>query len=138
MFLLILCSIKIERLLFLKFVKILAFFDSYFWPFNKAHEKIVAIFVSVQSWLQSEMFLSNSVDVMKNLPMVSLNSIYMKTHIHGFHTLSCIIWLWGQIPSLWKNWQRWRPQPLGSTRRLWNYQRWLKIKSKIIRLLSKL
>ena len=45
MFLLILCSIKIERLLFLKFLKILAFFDSYFWPFNKTHEKIIAIFV---------------------------------------------------------------------------------------------
>ena len=44
-FLLILCSIKIERLLFLKFLKILAFFDSYFWPFNKTHEKIIAIFV---------------------------------------------------------------------------------------------
>ena len=45
MFLSILCSIKIERLLFLKFLKILAFFDSYFWPFNKTHEKIIAIFV---------------------------------------------------------------------------------------------
>ena len=38
-FLLILCSIKIERLLFLKFLKILAFFDSYFWPFSKSEEK---------------------------------------------------------------------------------------------------
>ena len=45
LFLLILCSIKIERLLFLKFLKNLAFFDSYFWPFNKSHEKIIAIFV---------------------------------------------------------------------------------------------
>ena len=45
LFLSILCSIKIERLLFLKFLKILAFFDSYFWPFNKTHEKIIAIFV---------------------------------------------------------------------------------------------
>ena len=43
--LLILCSIKIERLLFLKFLKILAFFDSYFWPFNKSEEKIKVIFV---------------------------------------------------------------------------------------------
>ena len=43
--LLILCSIKIERLLFLKFLKNLVFFDSYFWPFNKTHEKIIAIFV---------------------------------------------------------------------------------------------
>ena len=39
LFLSILCSIKIERLLFLKFLKNLAFFDSYFWPFNKTHEK---------------------------------------------------------------------------------------------------
>ena len=45
LFLSILCSIKIERLLFLKFLKSLAFFDSYFWPFNKPHEKIIAIFV---------------------------------------------------------------------------------------------
>ena len=44
-FLLILCSIKIERLLFLKFLKILAFFDSYFWPFYKSEEKIKVIFV---------------------------------------------------------------------------------------------
>ena len=42
---LIFCSIKIERLLFLKFLKCLVFFDSYFWPFNKTHEKIIAIFV---------------------------------------------------------------------------------------------
>ena len=39
------CSIKIEWLLFLKFLKILAFFDSYFWPFNKSEEKIKVIFV---------------------------------------------------------------------------------------------
>ena len=45
LFLLILCSIKIERLLFLKFLKILAFFDSYFWPFNKSEDKIKVIFV---------------------------------------------------------------------------------------------
>ena len=45
LFLSILCSIKIEQLLFLKFLKILAFFDSYFWPFNKTREKIIAIFV---------------------------------------------------------------------------------------------
>ena len=44
LFLLILCSIKIERLLFLKFLKILAFFDSYFWPFKKSEEKIKVIF----------------------------------------------------------------------------------------------
>ena len=44
-FLLILYSIKIERLLFLKFLKILAFFDSYFWPFNKSEEKNKVIFV---------------------------------------------------------------------------------------------
>ena len=45
LFLLILCSIKIERLLFLKFLKNLAFFDSYFWPFNESEEKIKVIFV---------------------------------------------------------------------------------------------
>ena len=45
LFLSIFCSTKIERLLVLKFLKILAFFDSYFWPFNKTHEKIIAIFV---------------------------------------------------------------------------------------------
>ena len=45
LFLSILSSIKIERLLFLKFLKNLASFDSYFWPFNKTHEKIIAIFV---------------------------------------------------------------------------------------------
>ena len=45
LFLVILCSIKIERLLFLKFLKILAFFDSYFWPFDKSEEKIKVIFV---------------------------------------------------------------------------------------------
>ena len=45
MLLLILCSIKIERLLLLKILKNLAFFDSYFWPFNKSEEKIKVIFV---------------------------------------------------------------------------------------------
>ena len=45
LFLLILCSTKIERLLFLKFLKNLAFFDSYFWPFYKSEEKIKVIFV---------------------------------------------------------------------------------------------
>ena len=39
LFLLTLCSIKIERLLFLKVLKNLSFFDSYFWPFNKSEEK---------------------------------------------------------------------------------------------------
>jgi len=37
--------IKIDRLLFLKFLKFLAFFDSYFWPFNKSEEKNKVIFV---------------------------------------------------------------------------------------------
>ena len=41
----ILCSTKIEWLLLLKFLKILAFFDSYFWPFDKSEEKIKVIFV---------------------------------------------------------------------------------------------
>ena len=45
LFLLILCSTKIELLLTLKFLKNLAFFDSYFWPFNKSEEKIKVIFV---------------------------------------------------------------------------------------------
>ena len=45
LFLSILCSIKIEQLLFLKFKKKLAFFDSYFWLFTKSHEKINTIFV---------------------------------------------------------------------------------------------
>ena len=45
LFLSILCSIKIEQFLFLKFLKKLAFFDSYFWPFNNTNEKIIAIFV---------------------------------------------------------------------------------------------
>ena len=45
LFSLILCSIKIEWVLFLKYLKNLAFFDSYFWPFNKTHEKIIAIFM---------------------------------------------------------------------------------------------
>ena len=45
LFLSILCSTKFERLLFLKFLKILAFFDSYFWPFHKSEEKIKVIFV---------------------------------------------------------------------------------------------
>ena len=49
--------------------QILAFFDSYFWPFNKSHEKTNPFLWSVQSYHQSEMFLSNSVDMMKNLPM---------------------------------------------------------------------
>ena len=45
MFLSILCSVKIEQLLLLKFLKNLALFDSYFRPFKKNHEKIIAIFV---------------------------------------------------------------------------------------------
>ena len=55
----------------------LAFFDVYFWPFNKSHEKINAIFVISATMVQSEMFLSNSVDMMKNLPLtvtVTLNA----------------------------------------------------------------
>ena len=46
----ILCSIKIEWLLFLKFLKILAFFDSNFWPFYKSEEKIKVIFVISAIW----------------------------------------------------------------------------------------
>ena len=40
LFLLILCTIKIEPLSFLKFLKNLAFFDSYFWPFDKSQERV--------------------------------------------------------------------------------------------------
>ena len=57
--------------------QILALFDVYFWPFNKSHEKINAIFVIGATMVQSEMFLSNSVDMMKNLPLtvtVTLNA----------------------------------------------------------------
>ena len=43
----ILYSIKIERLLFLKILTFFAFFDNYFWPFNKTHKKIIAIFVII-------------------------------------------------------------------------------------------
>ena len=45
LFLSVLCSIKIEQLLFLKFLKKMAFFDNYFWPFNKTRERIIALFV---------------------------------------------------------------------------------------------
>ena len=41
----ILCTIKIEQLLFLKFLKNLAFFWQLFLAINKTHEKIIAIFV---------------------------------------------------------------------------------------------
>ena len=47
--------------------QILALFDVYFWPFNRSHEKIIVIFVISAIINQSEMFLSNSVDMMKNL-----------------------------------------------------------------------
>ena len=69
LFLSILCSIKIERLLFVKFLKNLAFFDSYFWPLHLSRlmKKSLPFLWWVQSWLKSEMFLSNSVDMMKNL-----------------------------------------------------------------------
>ena len=43
--LLILCSIKIKWLLCLKFLKNLAFFGSYFWPFSKFEDKNQVIFV---------------------------------------------------------------------------------------------
>ena len=49
--------------------QILALFDGYFWPFNKFEEKIKVIFVISAIMPQSEMFLSNSVDVMKNLQL---------------------------------------------------------------------
>jgi len=50
--------------------QILTLFDSYFWPFNNSQKKSNPFLWSVQSYLQSEMFLSNSVDMMKNLQSV--------------------------------------------------------------------
>ena len=81
LFLSILCSMKIERLLFLKFLKFLAFFDSYFWPFNK---KPMPFSRSVRSWLQFEMFLSNSVDMMKNLLLLDLPSESLGENLSHF------------------------------------------------------
>ena len=48
----------------------LALFDSYFWPYNMSHEEIKSIFAISAIYPQSEMFLSNSVDMMKNLLLV--------------------------------------------------------------------
>ena len=45
LFLSILCSIKIEQLLFLKFLQNLAFLTAFFWLFNKTRKKIIAISV---------------------------------------------------------------------------------------------
>ena len=47
--------------------QILVLFDGYFWPFKKSQEKSNPFLRSMQSYLQSEMFLSNSIDIMKNL-----------------------------------------------------------------------
>ena len=47
LFLVILCSIKIERLLLLKILKNLAFFDSYFWPFNKSEEIFIFVIFAI-------------------------------------------------------------------------------------------
>ena len=73
LFLLILCSIKIERLLFLKFLKILAFFDSYFWPFNKSEEKIKVIFVI-------------------SVIMPSIWNVFIKFRWHDEKLTSAIVW----------------------------------------------
>ena len=54
--------------------QVLAFFDRYFRPFNKNDEKIHALFFS-ESWFQSEIFLPNSVDLMKNLPVVAAAAV---------------------------------------------------------------
>ena len=53
LFLSILCSIKIKQLLFLDFLKKLAFFGSCFWLFNKTHEKIIPSFVisAIIAWI---------------------------------------------------------------------------------------
>ena len=52
----ILCSIKIERLLFLKFLKIWLFFTAIFGHLTRLMNKSLPFLWSVQSWLQSEMF----------------------------------------------------------------------------------
>ena len=85
MVLIILCSIKIERLLSLKFLRFLAFFDSYLWPFNKTHEKIIAIF-------------------MISAIIASIWNVFIKFHWHdekltkGMHLfwdpLWCVLYLW--------------------------------------------
>ena len=67
LFLLILCSVKIERFLFLEFLKNLAFLTAIFGHLTSLRKKSNPFLQSVQSYLQSERFLSNSVDMMKNL-----------------------------------------------------------------------
>ena len=78
MFLPILCSIKIEWLLFLKFLKNLAFFDSYFWPFNKSEEKIKVIFVNSaimpSIWNVFIKFCSHDEKLTKVSPLMPLHS----------------------------------------------------------------
>ena len=58
---------KIERLLFLKFLKNWLFLTAIFGHLTRLMKKSLPFLWSVQSYLQSEMFLSNSVDMMKNL-----------------------------------------------------------------------
>ena len=77
LFLLMFCSIKIERLLFLKFLKNLAFLTAIFGHLTSLRKKLNPFLQSVQSYLQSEMFLSNSVDTMKNLQQSC------QTHYHN-------------------------------------------------------
>ena len=69
LFLSILCSMKIERLLFLKFLKFWLFLTAFFGHLTSVMKNPMPFLWSVQSWLQSEMFLSNSVDMMKNLQL---------------------------------------------------------------------
>ena len=67
-------------------IQILALFDIYCWPFNKFHEKINTIFQLVQSWLQSEIFLSNSVEVMKNLSLLKVSYIILKANCQALNS----------------------------------------------------
>ena len=107
LFLLILCSNKIERLLFLKFLKILAFFDSYFWPFSKFEEKIKVIFV-IRTILSSIWNVSiklrwhdEKLTIMHNVALAFLWShkkqITYSSHTHlldpsNYYSWSLVLW----------------------------------------------
>ena len=89
MFLSILCSIKIEQLLFLKFLKNLAFLTAIFGHSTRLMKKSMPFLWSVvQWWLQSELFLSNSVDMMKNLLMSFILFVF-RLLLLGFFVCIC-------------------------------------------------
>ena len=96
LFLSILCSIKIERLLFLKFLKFLAFFDSYFWLFNKSHEKIKSIFV-INAIIPSvwNVFIKFRWNDEKLTRVISCTSICRKAGATLYCNLYCgaVLWL---------------------------------------------